>query len=293
MFAKAYKLASCFTQPIVISSRFLDKTVECGCGAFIVLNDEGWIITVAHLWESFFAFQQHAKEISDYKGELQTIQQNQILDAKQKRKRIGRLRTNPKWITNHSFWWGRDGVQLKDIKLFPDGDLVSGRLEPFDPNMISIYPVLKDPISNINIGTSLCKLGFPFHEIKASFDDAKNAFELAPGSVPLPFFPIEGIYTRNVITGRSKDEKYEIKFLETSTPGLRGQSGGPIFDSNGTVWALQSRTSHFPLGFSPKVKKDGKEVEENQFLNVGWGVHPELIVAFLKDNGVKFRLSDY
>jgi len=35
------------------------------------------------------------------------------------------------------------------------------------------------------------------------------------------------------------------------------------------------------------------EVEEHQFLNVGVGVHPELIVAFLKDNGVKFTLSDY
>ena len=35
------------------------------------------------------------------------------------------------------------------------------------------------------------------------------------------------------------------------------------------------------------------EVQEHQFLNVGWGVHPELIVVFLKDNGVKFTLSDY
>jgi len=35
------------------------------------------------------------------------------------------------------------------------------------------------------------------------------------------------------------------------------------------------------------------ELEEHQFLNVGWGVHPELIVAFLKDNGAKFNLSEY
>jgi len=35
------------------------------------------------------------------------------------------------------------------------------------------------------------------------------------------------------------------------------------------------------------------EVQEHPFLNVGWGVHPELIVVFLKDNGVKFTLSDY
>jgi hypothetical protein len=293
MFANAYKLARHFTKPVIVSTRFFDTTVECECGAFIVLNDEGWIITVAHLWRTFFAFQQHSKERNEYTDELQTLQKDQKLDAKQKRKKIGHLRTNNKWITNHSFWWGYDGIQLKDIKTFPDGDLAIGRLEPFDPKAISVYPVLKDPGSNLDIGTSLCKLGFPFHEMKATFDDAKNAFELAPGAVPLPLFPIEGIFTRNVIAGRSKDGKYEIKYLETSTPGLRGQSGGPIFDSKGTIWALQSRTSHFPLGFSPKLKIGGKEIEENQFLNVGWGVHTELIVEFLKDHGVRFRQSDY
>jgi len=293
MFAKAYKLTSCFTQPVIISTRSFDKSVGCGCGAFVVLNNEGWIVTVAHLWESYFAFEVHAKEISNYYGQLQTIQQDTRLDDKQKRERLGLLRTNPKWVTNHSFWWGRDGVWLKDIRLLPEGDLAIGRLEPFDPKSIPVYPVLKDPTSNLDVGTSLCKLGFPFHEIRATFNDASNTFELAPNSVPLPFFPIEGIYTRNVLAGRSKDGKYEIKFLETSSPGLRGQSGGPIFDINGTIWAIQSRTYHFPLGFSPKVEKDGIEVEENQFLNVGCGVHPELIVAFLRDNGVRFRLSEY
>jgi len=293
MFADAFKLARCFTKPVVISTRFFDKTVESECAAFIVLNDEGWIITVAHLWRSYYACQQHAKEMSDYNGQIQTIQQGQRLDAKQKRKRIDRLKTNPKWITNQSFWWGHGGIQVKDVKTIPDGDLAIGRLEPFDPKMVSVYPVLKDPGSNLDIGTSLCKLGFPFHEIKATFDDAKNAFELKPGVVPLPLFPLEGIFTREVSAGRTKDGKYEIKYLETSTPGLRGQSGGPIFDTKGTIWALQSRTFHFPLGFSPKVKKDGRDIEENQFLNVGWGVHAELIAAFLKDNGVDYRLSDY
>lgn len=293
MFANACKLARFFTKPVVVSTRFFDRTVECECGAFVVLNDQGWIITVAHLWKSYFAFQQHTKERSEYNGHLQTIQNDQKLDAKQKRKRIGQLRANPKWITNQSFWWGYDGIQLKDIKTLPDGDLAIGRLEPFDPKTVSVYPFLKDPTSNLDIGTSLCKLGFPFHEIKATFDDDKNVFALAPGVVPLPLFPIEGIFTRNVSAGRSKDDKYEIKYLETSTPGLRGQSGGPIFDSKGTIWALQSRTSHFPLGFNPKLKVGTKEIEENQFLNVGWGVHAELIVEFLRDNGVSFRQSDY
>jgi hypothetical protein len=293
MFAKAYSLARCFTHPLIISTRLYDKEVKCAGGAFVVLNDEGWIITAAHLFESFLAYQQHTSELQAYDKQLKQIEHDQSLTVKQKNKKLRWLKANPLWITNHSFWWGWDGVSVKDVRPLPEGDLVIGRLEPFEKTKVKAYPIIKDPSKGLSPGTSLCKLGYPFHELKASFDEAKNVFTLAPGVVPLPLFPIEGIYTRNAVAGRSKDGKYEIKFLETSSPGLRGQSGGPIFDVDGTVWAIQSRTTHFPLGFSPKVKKNGKEVEENQFLNVGLGVHPELIVTFLTDNRVSFRLSDY
>jgi hypothetical protein len=74
---------------------------------------------------------------------------------------------------------------------------------------------------------------------------------------------------------------------------LRGQSGGPIFDANGTVWAIQSHTAHLPLGFTPKVQRQGRAFEEYQFLNVGLGVHASVIAAVLRDLGIPFRLSDY
>lgn len=291
MFARAYKLAKEFTKPVITSILFFDKTVESGCGAFVILNEEGWMITVAHLWEPYLVFQQHEKELVDYNLKRQSIEQDRTLDDEQKMQRIRALRADPKWITKLSFWWGGDDVELKDIKLFPEGDLLTGRLEPFDPKSIRVYPSLKDPTRNLDPGTSLCRLGYPFHQIKAAFDESGGEFKLAPDSLTL--FPIEGIYTRNIITGKSRDGKYVIKFLETSSPGLRGQSGGPIFDVKGTIWALQSSTTHFQLGFSPKVVRDGKEIEEHQFLNAGWGVHPELLVAFLRDNAVKFSLSDY
>lgn len=293
MFAKAYALARRFTKPIIISMRLYDKSVECIGGAFVVLNDEGWIVTTAHLWESFLAFQQHTNELKAYEKQLQTIEQDRSLTIKQRNKKLRQIKSNSRWIINHSFWWGWDGVSIKDVKAIPEGDILVGRLEPFNPTMVEVYPTIKDPSKGLDVGTSLCKLGYPFHELKATFDETKGIFMLAPGVVPLPLFPIEGIYTRNAIVGRSKDNKYEIKFLETSSPGLKGQSGGPIFDTNGAVWSIQSRTHHFPLGFSPKVKKNGREVEENQFLNVGLGVHPELVVAFLTDNGISFKLSDY
>lgn len=290
MFANAYELASNFTRPVIISNRFFDKSVNCGCGAYVVINDEGWIISVAHLFDSKFEYVKHKNLISDYEKQVQIIQQNQKLNSKQKIKKIKQLKPNPKWIINNSLWWG-DGVELKDIKLLPEGDLLVGRLDPFDPKMIESYPVFKDP-TNLKIGTSLCKLGFPFYKIEATFKEDTGIFELAPNTLPLPLFPIDGIYTRDIIAGKSNNGKYDIKLLETSSPGLRGQSGGAIFDVNGTIWAIQSKTYHFELGFSPKVKNKGREIEENQFLNIGAGVHPSLIVEFLRDNRIKFDISD-
>lgn len=292
MFAEACALVRHFMQPVIISMRFYDKSVHCSGGNFLILNDEGWIITVAHLFESYLAFQKHQKEIAQFDSQYRAIQEDGKLTAEQKRKKLQGMKPNPRWITNHSFWWGRDGLRVKDVRAHPETDLLIGRLEPFDPAIVKAYPTIKDP-ANLSQGTSLCRLGFPFHELKASFNEEESAFKLADDVLPLPLFPIEGIFTRHVVAGKSKDGRYEIKFLETSSPGLRGQSGGPIFDTKGTVWAIQSRTHHFPLGFSPKVKKAGREVEEHQFLNVGWGVHPELIVAFLRDNGIAFKLSDY
>ncbi len=292
MFAKAYKLASCFTQAVIVGIRYFDKSVESALGAFVVVNSEGWIISVAHLWNTHFSSQEHVKQINDYNLKLEKIKQDQKLTAKQRSKKIAKLKPNPKWITEYAFLWSRAGVQLKDAKIFPDVDLAIGRLDPFDPKEVTNYPVFKNPI-NLSVGTSLCKLGYPFLKVDVTFNEEKNAFDLARGREMLALFPIDGIYTRDVIFGKTQNARYDIRFLETSTPGLRGQSGGPVFDVQGTVWAIQSRTKHFQLGFNPKIKKNGKEVEEHQFLNAGLGVHPELIVAVLKDNGVRFNLSDY
>lgn len=288
MFANACEKASSFTRPVIVSQRFFDGGVECGCGAFVVLNNEGWIVTVEHLWRSFLASLSHRSAIDSYNLERKKIDDDQHLDARKKHKRFSRLTRNDKWITNHSFWWGKDGVNLQDIRSLPEADLVVARLIPFDASAIQHYPKIKDP-NSMRSGTSLCKLGYPFHEIRASYDESNNAFQLEPGSLPLPRFPIEGIHTRNILSGKSKDGRFNIKFLETSSPGLRGQSGGPIFDSNGSIWAIQSRTNHLPLGFSPKIKKDGKEVVEHQFLNVGVGIHAELLLAFLSEHKIAFE----
>ena len=292
MFANACRKAAGFTRPVVISRRYFDRSTDCGCGAFIVINDEGWIVTAAHLLSAYGRVQQDAEEIIEYYHTIHTIEQQDGVPMGERYEKIRSLPENPKWITNLSYWWGADGVQLTDIRPLPEGDLVLGRLSPFDPETWAVYPVFKSP-DELGVGTALCKLGYPFQKVYATFREANNSFELGPSVRTLACFPLEGLYTRTLHAGESGDGRYAIKFLETSSPGLKGQSGGPILDANGTVWGVQSRTDNYAYGFVTRLEQDGTEVEQEQCVNLGIGIHPELLVAFLSDNGIRFSLSEY
>jgi len=73
MFADAYEKASCFTYPVIISTRHFDGTIQCGCGAFVLVNEEGWILTAEHIISSFFAFRQDLEKINQYKIQVKNI----------------------------------------------------------------------------------------------------------------------------------------------------------------------------------------------------------------------------
>lgn len=293
MFAIACGLARKFTRPVIVSTRTYDGAVSSGCAAFVVVNRDGWIVTVAHLWEAHHTANAHRKEITAYEAQLQDIRDNATLTGPEQAAQSAALPINPKWITHSSFWWGWDGVGLRDVKPLPEADLILARLEPFDQQWVSTYPTFKKPSSNLDQGTSLCRLGFPFHNIGSTFNTTTGKFMLDGACLPPPAFPIEGLFTRTINAGKTNDGRHDITFIETSSPGLRGQSGGPIFDTHGTVWGLQSRTRHLPLGFSPQLKKGSQTVEEHQFLNVGEGIHAGLILSHLNDNGIIVQESVY
>lgn len=291
MFAKAYQIASNYTQPVLISTVRFDGTVECSVGTFVIVNPEGWIVTAAHIFDIMLAYQKDVAEINQYNQEIAEIEGNSFLSAHDKNKKLSKVKVNPKWIRTYSYWWGADYHGMADIQLLADNDLAIGKLTNYNSQFCPQYPVFKKP-DNLMLGTSLCKLGYPFHEVKASFNETSHSFQIAPDALPIPRFPIDGIFTREVLQPKTSNNPFEIKFIETSTPGFRGQSGGPIFDTEGNIWAIQSRTAHLALGFSPKVVVDNKEINEHQFINVGRGVHIETILQFLNKNEVQHRISD-
>src|SRR5512134_389944 len=292
MFANACKLATRYTYPVITARRYFDRSVSCGCAAFVVLNDQGWIATAAHVLSADEDLQRSCREISACQTKVARIRQEARLSGAEKRKKISRLSTDPKWVTNVSFWWGREGVRLREIRLLPEADLAVGRLEPFDAERLRPFPVVKNP-DRLDVGTPLCKLGYPFQRIKASYEETCGDFRLPPGSLPLAGFPMEGIYTRTLSAGMSSDGRYEIKFLETSSPGLTGQSGGPLFDEQGTLWGVQSRTDMHSIRVRTRTPGRKRAIDEVLSLSLGIAIHPELLVRYLTDYGIRFRLSDY
>lgn len=291
MFSTANEYAMKYTDPVITYAKTINDEVWYSNGAFVILNDEGWVLTVFHLWDFWNKFLQDEPYIQNYYQQINQIQQNNLLSKADKKKKLSKINKDPSWLTNTSFWWGADDRKLLDVVALEEADLVLGRLEPFYPNADMCYPVIKNP-KNLKPGTSLCKLGFPFNNADATYDAETNCFNISENVLPMTFFPLEGIYTRNRFLGQSENGKYEIKFLETSSPGLKGQSGGPIFDTKGVLWGIQCKTEFFDLDFCPTVVINGRNVVENQFLNVGLGIHPEVIVQFLSENGIDFKISD-
>lgn len=288
MFAKACERVYKFTRPLIISTRTVDGTVSSSCGTFIIINPEGWILTAGHLFDSFVKYQQDMKKIK----EVEEINARKASMAVPGAMTLpDTIQLDPKWITNHSFWWGGDGLRITSVYVNREIDVALAKLDGFRPDMVQEYPIFRDP-DTMRPGTSICRTGFPFANIATDFDEGSKSFRIRNGVLPLPFFPNDGIHTRNVLKqNKSKDGNYDMLYVETSTPGLKGQSGGPIFDTNGHIYAMQVQTNHIPLGFHPISEYDGKSIVENQFLNVGIGVHGKLLQQIMRDHHISFKVE--
>jgi hypothetical protein len=287
MFQKAYTLAAQYTQPFIVCMRYQDASVDSGLGSFVYLNQEGWAMTAAHNFNAVFGFKQHQALIQNYNERKALIAKSESLSDDEKQQQLQALPYDPKWITHYAIMLSGRLVNMYENYIYGDHDIAFFRM---DANAIppqTKFPKIINPES-ISPGISLCKLGYPFVEFKASFDEAAQQFVLPPHVLPVPMFPMEGIYTRNVFKGKDV-QQVDILFLETSSPGLKGQSGGPIFDREGNLYAVQSQNLTIPLGYSGTIQKNGVGIEENQFLNLGIGVHPQTLITLMERHGIAFE----
>lgn len=293
MFSKAVAKGAKFTRPVVTLTYCVDGQVRASVGSFVVVNKDGWFLTAGHMHKGWEEANTASAAVKVQQAQIAAINANPTLSKNAKKGELRRVgQPDSKAPIEHATWWSWNGVGFADVTLLDPADLMLGRLVPYDPTWVDEYPRFKDPSSPILQGTSLCRIGYPFPSVGATYD-ATKAQRFALTQVEMPLFPIEGILTRRINVS-DNPAGYKNSFLETSSPGLKGQSGGAIIDVDGAVWGIQSQTRHLSLGFDPEVP-DGKggvtKQKEHQFLNVGWSAHPETVVGLLKEKGIAHTLA--
>jgi len=75
--------------------------------AFVILNDQGWFATAAHVVSVHMVWRRHAKEIEAYREAIAASR-----SKGGKAKGVKDSRPNRDWIVNQSFWWESDGPQM-------------------------------------------------------------------------------------------------------------------------------------------------------------------------------------
>ena len=296
MFVHAIEEVSKFTRPIhTISRNFNQTTVNPGAATLFFVNEDGCAVTCKHVIDLIAnrnAINEHYRK---YKTEKALIGRNNKYNQRIK-------------ALEEAFHYKQDVlVQLQDRFMavtsepqlsyrwinHPKYDLSILIIQDFKNSLYQSYAKFLKDSSVLKQGKFLCRLGFPFPEFSNfQYNPEKDDIEWTQtGISDSPRFPLEGMLTRHI-----QGDK-EIAGIELSTPGLRGQSGGPLFDREGTVCGMQSSTNHLHLGFDMKnfeYNLNGVKIKvTNQpFLHVGHCIHVDIIKKFLQENNIKFYEKD-
>lgn len=293
MFENAIIESQKYTRPILSIIRNYANKVIPGAGTLFFVNEKGVAVTCKHIAEIIISSDNIWKKFQEFQHEKASFSN----DAKLKNKirdleiKYGFQPNTTVQILN-TFQNCFDKITGFKIHSHPTLDLAIIKFEGFEKIAYSSHATFPSDNQVINTGKFLCRLGFPFPEFNNfRINEADNLEWTKEGIQNTPIFPLEGMITRFVI------DKNEITHIELSTPGLRGQSGGPLFDSEGIVYGMQSHTMHLHLGFDMKEHevntKFGQEKISNfPFLHVGRCVHSIQIKKFLHENDVEYFVKN-
>lgn len=247
--------------PIVIAWRERRGRMDFGIGAGMIVNESGWFVTAGHI----------LMEIHKLTEMCQLAPQ-----AGRTKRRRGRL-LEPNDVTNYVTVFGTHDpkkVALIKAEVGKEVDIGVGKLEGYVPPPGHKFPLFRR--RDVAQGELLCRVGYPFvNDIGLQWSNEQR-FHFT-NLFPVPQFANEALVSRfiQLPTGR---------WIETSSPGLKGQSGGPLVDADGFICGIQVNTHHYPLGFGG----DGI----NQVLNVGRAVHVETVRQFLDTKGIRYETEE-
>lgn len=247
MFKEACKRLGSTVLPILCAWRLRRGKEQWGIGAGMFVNRDGWFVTAGHI--------------------LNQIQTMHLETTKTRR------REKKDDITDFMFTVGTRRVEgTFTAKVNPAIDLGIGKVDDIVPPDGYQFPRFR---GDVEIGELLCRIGFPFVAEEHGFE-LKNVF-------PVPMFANEAFVSR--FNGFKTESGQMVgTWIETSSPGLRGQSGGPLVDPQGNVCGIQVNTKSYPLNF--------KGVGSNQALHVGRAVHGDSIRRAFEEWKIPYLRSE-
>ncbi|MFN2500541.1 MAG: trypsin-like peptidase domain-containing protein [Pyrinomonadaceae bacterium] len=292
MFVNAIERTGAFTRAIHTIIRYWgSEKIVAGSGTLFFINAEGWALTCAHVAQQFAAAAETAAKFAAFKAESGSIPR-----GKGQRHALNLLERKYAYkpgeiLELHSRLVGCvDGPLSFDVIGHPTLDIALLKFNGFKKLLVDQFPVFGRDSTELKPGKTLCRLGFPFPEFSNyGYDPATDLIGWTDtGQESTPRFPIDGMLTRHVADGTGN-----IVAFELSTPGIRGQSGGPAFDRDGRIWGMQSQTKHLDLDFDVDTivfrGTAKKRVQDSAFLHVGVCIHVDALKDFIRQNGVTFQ----
>jgi S1-C subfamily serine protease len=291
MFIYAIERVTQFTRPIhTLMRTYGGKQLLPGAATIFFVNENGYAVTCKHVVEMLAAADNINLHYSNFRKERQLLAQ----DGKYKSQLKGlelKYKLNPETTIQlkNNFVNSVDKMSGFSCLVHPTLDLAILKFNDFGKiHYTDCARFLRDG-AKIKQGKFLCRLGFPFPEFtNFTFNQATDEIEWTnSGLSSSPWFPIEGMVTRFLA------DQQGLYGIEMSTPGLRGQSGGPLFDEKGTVYGMQFSTKHLHLGFDLVDKEiisnnEVKKVSDYSFIHLGQCIHVNTIKEFLKLHNVDF-----
>lgn len=291
MFVEAIEIAGKFTRPIhSISRNYGSTTIQPGAATLFFVNADGWALTCKHVAGQIVATGKLAHKYDAFKMELSslegTMKKNKLI--KQLEKKYGYSKNTLVELRNRFMNCVEGDLKLNFI-IHKKYDVALIKFKDYSRLLYDTFPLFPLDTSSLLPGKYLCRLGYPFPEFRNyAYDDKADMINWTDtGKETTPRFPIEGMVTRRLL-----DKERKVYGFEMSTPGLRGQSGGPAFDVGGKVWGMQFATGHLDLDFDvdQEVLRHGtkKHVTDSAFLHVGVCIHIDVLKSFMKENNVSF-----
>lgn len=291
MFADAIEKVGGFTRPIkFISRNYKDNVIVPGCATMFFVNSDGWALTCKHVANEIIAADKINNNYSQFKASMADIAGSPKAKALMKGLEQ-KFNLAPKKAIQMKVQFPDcvDRFKEIDITVDPEYDIALLHFKGFDRVVYHGHAVFAKDSKAIRPGDTLVRLGFPFPEFSDfGYDEEHDDIVWTNGRAGTPRFPIDGMYTRGVA-----DKNGKLMGIELSTPGLRGQSGGPLFDSDGIIYGMQSLTKHLHLGFdmiNEHMQINGRQqtINNQPFLHVGHCVHVDVIKEFLNRHNVKY-----